>query len=186
MERIAPESREFLVSLFTDLREDLANQAGSEAVAGKRAIYDALLSGLAEDDEPFPDEETLREYVSGLAEGVDEANQYEQAVLEHRALAELLSALGGERPTDPGSAVDWDGLLARLLNPTQCQIIEAMHWIGRPVSASQLIQVLDRPKDLSTVSYHLRRLAELKIARLSSVRRVRGAKERQYRLITVG
>jgi hypothetical protein len=95
VERIAPESREFLVSLFTDLREDLAHQADSEAVAGKGAIYEALLSGLVSDDEPFPDDETLREYVVGLAEGVDEANQFEQVMLEHRALAELVRALGG-------------------------------------------------------------------------------------------
>jgi DNA-binding transcriptional ArsR family regulator len=84
----------------------------------------------------------------------------------------------------PGTAdVDWDGLLAHLLHPTQFQIIEAMHWIDRPVSASQLVQVFDRArKDLSAVSYHLRRLRTLKIVELSSVRRIRGAKERLYTL----
>jgi DNA-binding transcriptional ArsR family regulator len=185
LERIAPESREFLVSLFTDLREDLANQTGDEAVAGKRTIYDGLLSGLA-DEERFPDDETVREYVVGLAKGVDEANQFEQATLEHRALAELVRALGGEGPTEPGAAaVDWDGLLAHLLHPTQLQIIEAMHWIYRPVSAGQLVQIFDRDrKDLSAMSYHLRRLKTLKIVRFSSVSRIRGARERLYTLTT--
>jgi DNA-binding transcriptional ArsR family regulator len=191
LKRIAPESREFLVFLFTDLRDDLADQVGVKGpgypgagtVARKRAIYDALLSGLADDE--LSDDDTLREYVVRLAKATDEENQYEQAVLEHRAFAELVLALGGEDPGDSGAAaVDWDGLLASLLHPTQCQIIEAMHWIDRPVSASQLVRVFDRdPKDLSALSYHLRRLRALKIARLVSVRSVRGANERLYRLI---
>ena len=188
-QQIAPESREFLVFLFTDLRDDLANQVGAkgpgnpgaETVARNRAIYDALLSGLADDGELIEDE-TLREYVGGVAKATDEENRYEQTVLEHRAFAELGRALGN--PTEPGPTVDWDGLLAHLLHPTQFQIIEAMHWIGLPVSANQLVEVLDR-KDLSAVSYHLRRLKTLKIARLRSVRRVRGAKERFYELIVV-
>jgi DNA-binding transcriptional ArsR family regulator len=190
--RIATESREFLVALFTDLRDDLANQIGAkgrghpgaEEIARNRAIYDALLSGLAEDGE-LPDDEAVREYVLGLAKATDEANQYEQAVLEHRAFAELVRALGGNSATEPGAAaVDWDGLLAGLLHPTQFQIIEAMHWIDRPVSASQLVQVFDRdPKDLSALSYHVRRLNELKIIRLSSARQVRGVKERLYKLV---
>jgi len=191
---MAPESREFLISLFTDLRVDLANQdaakgpghPGAEVIARKRAIYDALLNGLVEGGEPS-DDETVREYVVGLARAIDETNQYEQTVLEHRAFAELARALGGDSAAEPGpAAVDWDGLLTGLLHSTQFQIIEAMHWIGRPVSASQLVHVFDRdPKDLSAVSYHLRRLGELKIVRLRSERRVRGAKERFYRLVVV-
>jgi DNA-binding transcriptional ArsR family regulator len=176
LRQIAPESKEFLVSLFTDLREDLKSD---------RPIYDALLGGLADGGE-LPEDETLREYVAGLARATDAENRYEQTVLEHRAFAELGRALGS--PAEPGAAaVDWDGLLAGLLHPTQFQIIEAMHWIELPVSASQLVQVFacDR-KELSAVSYHLRRLRELKIVRLSSVRRVRGAKERLYELTALG
>jgi DNA-binding transcriptional ArsR family regulator len=186
---IAPESREFLIFLFTDLRDDMANQVGAkgpgnpgaEAVARNRAIYDALLNGLADDGE-LAEDETLVEHVTGLAKTTDEENRYEQATLEHRALAELGRALGNS--TEPGAAVDWDGLLARLLHPLQFQIIEAMHWIDRPLSASQLVQAFDcAPKELSALSYHLRRLRTLKIARLSRIRRVRGAKERLYKLI---
>ena len=194
MGQIAPESREFLVFLFTDLREDLARQDGAdeprhsraETVARKRAIYDSLLNGLADDGE-LPEDKTLLEYIVGVATATDEENRYEQTVLEHRAFAELTRALGGDDATRPGAAaVDWDGLLTSLLHPTQFQIIEAMHWINRPVSASQLVHVFDRdPKDLSAMSYHLRRLGKLKIARPSSVRRVRGAEERLYRLVPV-
>jgi DNA-binding transcriptional ArsR family regulator len=175
LSQISPESKEFLVSLFTDLRDDLKSD---------RPIYDALLSGLAEDGE-LPEDEALREYVIGLAKATDEENRYEQTVLEHRAFAELARALGAQTEHDSAS-VDWDGLLAGLLHPIQFQIIEAMHWIDRPVSASQLVQVFDcDPKELSALSYHLRRLRALKIVRLSWVRRVRGEKERLYKLVAI-
>ncbi len=190
LEQIAQESKEFLVFLFTDLRKELASQEGLEApgapsaetIARDRAIYDALLGGLAEGGE-MPNDETLREYVAGLAEATDRENRYEEALLEHRAFAELGRALGS--PTEAGATVDWDGLLCRILHPTQFQIIEAMHWIDRPVSASQLVKVFDcDPKELSSLSYHLRRLRTLKIVRLSSIRKVRVAKERLYELVS--
>jgi hypothetical protein len=103
---IAPESKAFLVWLFTDLRKDLAERAeettqGSpdpEKAARDLAIFDSLLTGLAQGG-AFPDDEGLREYVIGLAKATDEANEYEQAALEHRALAELVQAL-----TAPGQS----------------------------------------------------------------------------------
>ena len=187
MLHIAPQSKDFLRFLFTDLRDDLMRQIGTkgspsaETIARKQAIYDALLNGLADGGE-LPEDETLLEYVVELAKATDKANHYEQTVLEHQAFAELSRALGN--PAESGAAtVDWDGLLTSLLHPTQFQIIEAMHWINRPVSASQLVHVFDRdPKDLPALSYHLRRLGNLRIARLNSVRQVRGAKERLYKL----
>lgn len=192
MGQIAPESKSFLIALFADLRDDLVSQVGTkgspgaETIARKRAIYDALLSGLA-DERQLSDDEAVREYVVGLAEATDRENRYEQTVLEHRAFAELVRALEGDNEAESeAAAVDWDGLLASLLHPTQFQIIEAMHWIGRPVSASRLVQVFDRePRDLSAVSYHLRRLGQLKIVRLASEKRVRGAKARFYKLTAI-
>lgn len=97
---IAPESRAFLIRLFTDLRQDLADRIGVEDEGSldpekadrDLAMYDVLLAGLTQ-REPFPDDEALRQYVVGFAKGVDEGNKYEQAVLEHRALAELGEAL---------------------------------------------------------------------------------------------
>lgn len=100
---IAPESRAFLVGLFTDLRQDLADRARAEGqrslnpdkAARDLAMYDALLAGLSQ-PEAFPDDEDVRQYVAGLAKGADEANKYEQATLEHRAFKELVEALGAE------------------------------------------------------------------------------------------
>jgi hypothetical protein len=187
--RIAPESKEFLILLLTDLRDDLANRAGTtepgrtnpESIRRKRRIYDALLASL-DDEGELPDDEEVRECVVGLAKATDRENEYEQAALEHRAFAELIEALsrgGGAGKT----AVDWDGLLVRLLHETQLQIIEAMGWVDRPMSASQLVQVFDESTTLANVSYHVRRLREIGILRLSWTRPVRGTKERLHRLV---
>lgn len=97
---IAPQSRAFLVEMFTDLRADLESQMkeggvdslDSEEAARKLAMYEALLAGLTQ-REAFPDDEAVRRYVTGLAKAIDEANGYEQATLEHQAFAELVAAL---------------------------------------------------------------------------------------------
>lgn len=96
---ITEESTAFLICLFTDLRRDLAELAGApqgspdpEKAARDLAIFDSLLAGLAQGG-AFPDDEGLLEYAIGLAKATDEANGYEQAALEHRALAELVRAL---------------------------------------------------------------------------------------------
>ncbi len=97
---IAPESRKFLVELFTDLHNDLKDQMREpdkgdprpDGPARKLEMFEALLAGLTR-SAAFPDDDAVRQYVSELAEAVDQANKYEQAVLEHRALAELIDAL---------------------------------------------------------------------------------------------
>lgn len=186
--QIAPESKEFLTFLFTNLRDDLANQAGakergqpnSEPASGRRALYDALLTGLNDEGE-LPDDEAVRDCVIELAKAADQENEYERAALEHRAFAELIEVLPAcSEAVEP--TVDWDGLLIRLLHETQLQIIEAMGWVGRPMSASQLRQVFDESVTLANISYHVRRLREIGILRLSWIRPVRGAKERLHRL----
>jgi hypothetical protein len=63
-----------------------------EKATRELAVYEALLAGLAE-SRPFPDDDSLRDYVGGLAKATDEENQYAQATLEHRAFAELFQAL---------------------------------------------------------------------------------------------
>jgi hypothetical protein len=97
--KIAPESKAFLVWLFTDLRKDLAERASEggqgspdpEEAVGQLAIFDALLTGLARGE--APDDEAVRQYVSGLAKSADQENEYERVLREHRALTELDDAL---------------------------------------------------------------------------------------------
>ncbi len=187
MQQIAPQSKKFLRFLFADLRKDLVNQVGAkgpghpgdEAIARMRAIYDALLSGLA-DGGALPDDEEVREYVAGLAKATDEANQYEQAALEHRAFAELGLALGGDDAEAGTAAVDWDALMARLVHSTQVLIIEALSWIDRPLSATDLEKVFDKTLSLSVISYHVKRLKDLGVLERVGAKRVRGAWERFY------
>ena len=101
---IAAESREFLIWLFTDLRDDLADQADTggpsgpdpETVARNTAIFDALLAGLNR-KAALPGSEEVRQYVAELAKSTDEENEYERVAREHRALAELAEALGERR-----------------------------------------------------------------------------------------
>jgi hypothetical protein len=101
--QIVPESQQFLVSLFTDLRKDLlADRAGEggpdrEKMARELAIFDALLAGLARGG-ALPEDEAVRRYVVELAEATDEENGYQQAALEHRALTELVAALPSAGP----------------------------------------------------------------------------------------
>jgi hypothetical protein len=86
---IGPESKEFLVFLFTDLRQNLDERGPRASEEG--AIFDALLDGLSQGF--FPDDEKLREYVAGLKKSTDKENEYERVSLEHRALGELGDAL---------------------------------------------------------------------------------------------
>ncbi len=86
---IGPESKEFLVSLFTDLRKNL--DEGEPRASEEGAIFDTLLDGL--NRESFPDDKKLRAYVAGLKESTDKENEYERVSLEHRALGELSDAL---------------------------------------------------------------------------------------------
>lgn len=93
---IAPESKEFLIWLFTDLRKDLAERAGvkgqgspdPEKAARDLVIFDALLAGLTQ-EEDFPVDEAVLEYLTRLAQATDKENEYERVSLEHKALGEL-------------------------------------------------------------------------------------------------
>jgi hypothetical protein len=77
----------------------------------------------------------------------------------------------------------WESLLGRLLHPVQVQIIEAMLSIDRPLSAVELERVFEKKVNLSTVAYHVRRLADLDVVAPAGTRRVRGAVQRFYRLV---
>jgi DNA-binding transcriptional ArsR family regulator len=85
----------------------------------------------------------------------------------------------------PGSdlaEVNWDVLIGPLIHPTRVAIIEAMLWIGWPLSARELEQVFGKQSGLSmsAVSYHLTSLANLGILELVEKRPVRGAWQKFY------
>lgn len=73
--------------------------------------------------------------------------------------------------------MDWDALVARLIHPTQVAVIEAMLWIDRPLSSAELVRVFDGEIVLSSIAYHVRRLADLGVLKQTGTRQVRGAIE---------
>ncbi len=81
-----------------------------------------------------------------------------------------------------GEPFDWDVLVPRLVHPLKVAIIEATHWIGEPLSASQLAQCFGERWSLSLVSYHQTQLAKLGVLVEDEARRrrVRGSVEKLY------
>jgi hypothetical protein len=77
----------------------------------------------------------------------------------------------------------WAMLAAHLLHPFQVQIIEAMAWIDRPLSASELVLVFHREQRLSAIAYHVRRLDSIGALKPAGQRHPqRGSEEKLYRL----
>lgn len=55
----------------------------------------------------------------------------------------------------------WGAPAARLLHPVQVGIIEALRWIDRPLSATDLFHVFEGKRVAPRIEYHLRRLTRL-------------------------
>ena len=83
-------------------------------------------------------------------------------------------ATGGE------PVYDWAALVPLDLHPLKVAIVEALSWIGTPLSASDLNKALNEQFGVSLVSHHVRCLAELGALEERSKRQVRGATEHFY------
>jgi DNA-binding transcriptional ArsR family regulator len=76
---------------------------------------------------------------------------------------------------------DWDALVPRVLHPLKVAIVEALGWVGKPLSATDLTKLLDDDDfGLSHVSYHLLKLAEAGVIEVVRRRKVRGSVEKFY------
>ena len=78
------------------------------------------------------------------------------------------------------SVVNWIALVSRVIYPIKVLIIEAIRWIDRPMSATELELVFGETMSLSNISHHVTTLAELGILKQVRKRRVRGAWEKFY------
>lgn len=90
-----------------------------------------------------------------------------------------------------GPALDWAALVPRTVHPVKVSIVEAMEWVGKPVSATELTHMFEEHEDhyLSLVSYHMAKLVDLGAVEKVNHRAVRGARETFYFLVpamTVG
>jgi len=81
-----------------------------------------------------------------------------------------------------GPSLDWAALVPHTIHPVQVAIIEAMAWVGVPLSATMLKDVFDDADGhyLGIVSYHLSRLAEWGAVAKTGHRPRRGARETFY------
>lgn len=82
----------------------------------------------------------------------------------------------------PTSGFDWEALVALLVHPVKVAIIEAMDWIGEPLSATDLDRILKGQVGVSLISYHLRKLVELGVLEPVRKETVRGAVQTFYSL----
>ena len=89
---------------------------------------------------------------------------------------------GDSTTTGDERAFEWAALVPVVFHPLKVAIIEALVWIGVPMSATDLDKALDNRFGLGNVSYHLRELAKAGVVKQARTRRVRGAVERYFRL----
>lgn len=80
----------------------------------------------------------------------------------------------------------WARVTGRLLHPVQMTIVEALLWVERPLSASEVTKILEGSVHLSGVAYHFRRLAGLEVIKPTRTVQVRGALKRPFRLAQPG
>jgi hypothetical protein len=101
-----------------------------------------------------------------------------------KALPGFFSLPGsGEEITagDEQAAYVWLVCVPRLIHPLKLTIIEVLLYMEQPLSATQLVELLDQEDCyLGLISYHLGTLKEAQVIELVESRSVRGAKEHFY------
>ena len=80
-----------------------------------------------------------------------------------------------------GEQFRWDMLVPRVVHPLKVAIVEAMSWVDRPLSSTDLVKVMDDQEIyLSHVAYHMRKLVDAGALKPIRRRQVRGATETFY------
>lgn len=80
-----------------------------------------------------------------------------------------------------GEPFTWDALVPHIVHPLKVAIVEALRWIGEPLSASDLTKVIeDERYGLSHVSYHLLKLTRTGALEVVRSCPVRGSLEKFY------
>ena len=75
----------------------------------------------------------------------------------------------------------WDALVPHVIHPVKVTIVEAMLWIERPLSSTDLVKLIDDDGVyLSHVAYHVRKLADAGAIAPVWKRQVRGSIETFY------
>lgn len=77
----------------------------------------------------------------------------------------------------------WAALVARVLHPVDVEIIEALRWIGQPLSADELSKVFEGKWSWAKVSHHIRRLGKLDAVELHEIETKPNIADIRYRLV---
>ncbi len=94
--------------------------------------------------------------------------------------SELTTAIGGNQTAAGGEQFDWQWLVSQTVHPVKVAIVEALMWIGRPVTSNDLFNSFDRPGSIGNVSYHVNELARMEVLYVVERRAMRGLKERYF------
>jgi len=79
-------------------------------------------------------------------------------------------------------ALDWGAFVPLTVHPTKVGIAEALRWIGRPLSASELKTIFCGQQSAGSIGHHLRQMVKWGALEPAGVRRLetRGAPIRLY------
>lgn len=75
---------------------------------------------------------------------------------------------------------EWEMLVPHLVHPVKVAIIEAMQWVGEPLSSRELDRMFDEEYGVSLVAYHMRTLADVGVVEAVRQQAVRGALQTFY------
>lgn len=81
---------------------------------------------------------------------------------------------------DEQAPFDWAQLVPLIVHPMKVAIIEAIDWIGQPLSPTDMVRMLEGEVSVSYASYHFRELKKLGAIEVVRTRQVRGANESFY------
>ena len=80
---------------------------------------------------------------------------------------------------------DWSFLIDMEIHEVKVAAIEALDWIGGPLSATELHLIFDERYRYQTIAHHINGLAKRKLIQQTHVRPARGAGEKYYLLARV-
>jgi hypothetical protein len=78
---------------------------------------------------------------------------------------------GGENGDRQIGHLYWSALAARVLHPAQVEIIEALRWIDRPLSATDLLRIFEGQRVGVRIERRLRQLARIDAIALDDTQR---------------
>ena len=87
------------------------------------------------------------------------------------------------RKTTVGGEIrfDWGALVPHAVHPLKVVMVEAIAWIGEPLSASQMEKMFDGSGySVAVISYHLKALLGWGAVEIVERRRVKGVIEKSY------